>query len=196
VKFHLQVVESDIVNAFALPGGEMIVFTGLLAKAKQPEQVAGVLAHEMAHVTLRHGLQRIGQSLGIVTVAQLLIGDVGGLVALGTQILTTAAINSYSREQETQADLEGLRMLREAGINPLALAEFFDMMQAAGDGKIPEGMVWLSTHPDHRARIQAIQDEMKKHPTPNTAPLGIDWPAVQAHLAPASVSGTTGPTEE
>ena len=157
MEFNVRVVENDDVNAFALPGGEIVVFTGLIKAAKTPEQIAGVLAHEMSHATLRHGLQSVSQSMGIIAAIQLLVGDVGGLVALGAGIAKHSILTSYSRGSETEADLEGARMLHEAKIDPDAMADFFALLkEKAGD--LPDAVAWISTHPQHETRVQNIKN--------------------------------------
>ena len=103
-RFSVEVVDAPIVNAFALPGGPIVVYSGLIEKADTAEQVAGVLAHEMAHVTQRHGIERIAQSVGLILAVDMLLGDTSGLVALGVELLESAAISSYSRTQEADAD--------------------------------------------------------------------------------------------
>lgn len=182
--FHVRVVRRDTINAFALPGGYMVVYTGLLADASQPEQVAGVLAHEMAHVVHRHGIQRIAQSLGIVATVQLMFGDIGGILAVGKELLGIAAVNHYSRAAENQADATAVRILNEAAISPLALAEFFKIMQKDENTQtitatMPE---WASTHPDLNARINAITDAMRGLPATPVEPLAVNWKTVQETL--------------
>ncbi|MGH9785679.1 MAG: M48 family metallopeptidase, partial [Terriglobia bacterium] len=85
-RFKVTVVRSDIVNAFALPGGYVVVFTGLLKKAGSPEEVAGVLGHELNHVLLRHGLERIVKTLGLVAVVAVFVGDQSGLIGLAKRL--------------------------------------------------------------------------------------------------------------
>jgi Zn-dependent protease with chaperone function len=181
MKFKVSVVEGSEVNAFALPGGQMVVYTGLIKEAKSAEQIAGVLAHEMSHATLRHGIERIGQSLGVVAAIQLLVGDVGGLLALGAQVAQTSILTSYSRTAETEADLEGVRMLHEAKIDPQAMADFFDMLkQKMGD--LPDAVAWISTHPQHETRVQNIQNHQKTLPPVQYEPLQLDLKAAQDAL--------------
>jgi predicted Zn-dependent protease len=156
----------------------MVVFTGLIAEAHEAEQVAGVLAHEMAHASLRHGLHRIGQSLGLATAIHLLLGDTRGLVAAGTELFQLASINSYSRDQENAADEEGVRMLHAAHIDPLALARFFETLKTE-DGDLPDAISWISTHPQHEARIAAIEDQLARLPKCDNQPLEVDWADVQ-----------------
>ncbi|MAQ91313.1 MAG: peptidase M48 [Rhodopirellula sp.] len=172
-EFDVTVVDADILNAFALPGGKIVIYTGLIKEANRPEQVAGVLAHEMAHVTKRHGLQRIGQTLGISGLATLLAGDLGGLAVL-TELLAFSTINKYSRTHETEADLEGVRMLVAAKIDPSGLEEFFEIMQHE-HGDVPAAIAWISTHPDHEDRIREIQNSFQEETTAGFEPLHLDW---------------------
>ena len=181
--FEVRVMDSPEVNAFCLPGGKMVVYTGLLKKAKTAEQVAGVLSHEMAHAIKRHGLQRITESLGIVVAIELIIGDVGGLVAIGVELGKSAALTSYSRELETEADIVGVQLLHAAAIDPLELAGFFEMLKDEGDD-LPAAMRWLSTHPEHEARIATVRGALAKLGAQQYRPLAIDWDDVQQHLNP------------
>ena len=179
--FEVRVMDSPEVNAFCLPGGKMVVYTGLLKKAKTAEQVAGVLSHEMAHAIKRHGLQRITESLGIVVAIELMIGDVGGLVAIGVELGKSAALTSYSRELETEADIVGVQLLHAAAIDPLELAGFFEMLKDEGND-LPAAMRWLSTHPEHEARIATVRGALAKLGAQQYRPLAIDWDDVQQHL--------------
>ena len=172
-RYEVTIVEADIMNAFALPGGYLVVYTGLIRKADRPEQVAGVLAHEIAHVTKRHGLQRIGQTIGISGLAGLFAGDIGGLAVLA-ELLEFSTINKYSRDHETEADLEGVRMLLAAEIDPQGLAEFFEIMQHE-QGGFPEALKWISTHPDHDSRINDINETLQASGNVSFKPISIDW---------------------
>jgi Zn-dependent protease with chaperone function len=176
--FQVRVVDAKIVNAFALPGGSIVVYTGLLAAAEGPEQVAGVLAHEMAHVTRRHGIQRVAQSIGVIAALQLLLGDVSGLAGLAVHVLREGTINSYSREQEHEADQVGVQTMSRARLDPRALAGFLAVLQRqekTGAG-VPS---WLSTHPDLTGRIAAIEAESARLPSTPAEPLAVNWPEVK-----------------
>lgn len=176
--FQIYVVPNSEVNAFALPGGQMVVYTGLIENAESPEQIAGVIAHEMSHATLRHGLQQISQSLGIVAAVQLLIGDVGGLLAIGTQLAQQSVMTSYSRTAETEADLEGARMLYAAKLDPKAMADFFAKLKHE-HGDIPGVISWLSTHPQHEDRIDAINRFTEKLTPIEFLPIDVDFNAIK-----------------
>jgi predicted Zn-dependent protease len=172
------VVQNSEVNAFALPGGQMVVYTGLIKNVESPEQLAGVLAHEMSHATLRHGLQQISQSLGVIAAIQLLVGDVGGLLAVGSQIAQQSVMTSYSRTAETEADIEGAKMLHAAKIDPKAMATFFAKLKHE-HGDIPGAISWLSTHPQHEDRIESINNYAESLDATDYKPLELDLAAAQ-----------------
>lgn len=179
--FEVRVIDSPQVNAMCLPGGKIVVYTGLLRKAKTPEQVAGVLSHEMAHAIKRHGLQHVTQSIGVVAAFEILIGDVGGLVALGVELGKSAALTSYSRDYEIEADLTGVRMLHAAQLDPLELAGFFEMLRDEGND-VPDAIAWLSTHPQHDFRIASIRGELANLGPQEYRALDVDWDKVQEQL--------------
>lgn len=177
--FDVHVIQSDLCNAFCLPGGTIVIYTGLLQRAASAEEVAGVLAHEMAHASLRHGLRQVTQSIGIAAAVNLLLGNMEGLVMAGGEVFKLATLNSYSRSQETAADAEGVRMLTAAAIDPMSLARFFETMQRQA-GNLPAGLTWLSTHPDHASRIAAIRAQVGTLPPPEYVKFDIDWGLVRA----------------
>lgn len=173
--FRWILVDSPQVNAMAAPGGYVIVFSGLLREAESAEEVAGVLAHEVQHVVLRHSLRGLVRSLGWRVTLSLLLGNAG---ELGTPIAAWAeklGNLGFSRRQESEADEHGVRLLRAAGIDPRGLATFFERL--SHDKTEPPA--FLSTHPassDRAARVRAWIGEFQAPPLP------YDWQAVQAEL--------------
>lgn len=145
--FELMVVDDPNVNAFALPGGFIVVNSGLLAEARSGEEVAAVLAHELSHVTLRHSTKRLAGGLGVSGALALLFG----FVDLGTPAYTLAQLAglSYERGQEREADEHGLALLERAGISPLGLATFFERLSSS-----PRPPELISTHPDPGGRAE------------------------------------------
>ena len=185
VKIDYTIIENSQANAFALPGGKVVVFSSLLRVADTPEQVAGVLAHEIAHVTERHGVERIAKSLGVVASIQLLLGDATGVLAIAKDLLTLATINSYSRDQEAEADEVGVLRLHEAKIDPSQLADFFQSLQEDSPKAVPaieESFNWMSTHPNPSDRIEAINNQLSSFSKAEYAPLEVNWKEIQELL--------------
>ncbi len=155
-KFNFTIIKDDAINAFALPGGTVIIHSGLIEKAKSPEEVAGVLAHEISHVTRRHHVRSIIGNLGIWLVIRGLIGDVSGI---SSDIINAGAALStlkYSRDFEREADQSGFDLLNKAQINPQGMIDFFGTLKKEnGDLGMAD---FLSTHPATEERI----DNLKK----------------------------------
>lgn len=186
--FRVAVVDSEIKNAFCLPGGQIVVFTGLLALAESPSEVAGVLAHEMAHAVLRHGIERVAQTMGVVVAFQLLIGDVAGLAALGAQLAQEGLLTSYSRDQESAADLHGLPWTNGAGFDAQALGTILLRLDK-GTALVPS---WLGSHPEPRQRQAAIASLSRTLTRRAPVVLPFNWGEVRAHLPrPAGVDSKT-----
>lgn len=179
VKFHVLVCDTDIPNAVALPGGRMIVFRGLIDLVETPEELLAVLAHEMAHVTLRHHLKSIAGSIGLIAAIEIIVGDVGGLVALATEVLRAAALMDNSREHEHEADLEGVRMMHEAGIDP---AHAIRMLESLPHAHVPDALAWHSSHPDIEERVEAIRELVAELPAREYSPIDFDLDALRAAI--------------
>ena len=153
-EFKVIVVDLDETNAFALPGGYIVLFDGLIRFTDSPEEVAGVLAHEMGHVIHRHGTQSMFQQLGLSLIFDFLMGDVGG--SWGGQLGGFVIAMSYSRDAEYEADDAGVRILKEAGIRPGGVSGFFRrLMEAEGD--IAGDLQMLSTHPSLDSRLERLK---------------------------------------
>ena len=183
-KFEVTVVKSDIVNAFALPGGYVVVFTGLMKKAESGEEVAGVLSHELNHVLQRHGLERIVKSLGLLTVVAIVLGDRQGLVGMMKQLGVELLTLKFGREQETEADLTGLQLLYRAKIDPHGMITFFQRLAEKDEGRVE----WLSTHPMSTARAERLKAELAALPKTSPEPFTFDWKQVQASLGSQPVA--------
>jgi len=164
-EFHysFQVVNVREINAFALPGGPMYVNRGMIEAARTEGEVAGVMAHELSHVALRHGTAQatkatkyeIGTLLGAV-VGSIIGGNVGSAVAQGTQFGLGTAFLRFSREFERDADLLGSHIMAAAGYNPLEMASMFKTIEKQGGSGGPQ---WLSDHPNPGDRYEYITRE-------------------------------------
>jgi len=181
--FTVTVVHSPVVNAFALPGGPIVVFTGLIKEASSPEEVAGVLGHEINHVLQRHGMERIVKTLGIVAVAAIVLGDQQGLIGLAKELGVQMITLKFNREQETEADLTGLRLLHKAKVDPAGMIAFFERL--AKSEKEQQRIELLSTHPMSTARAERLKAELNALPKFLPEPFAFEWEAVQASLKAA-----------
>lgn len=171
----LSVVDSPAVNAFAAPGGQVVILRGLLEQTASPEELAGVLAHELQHIYQRHTTRAILEQSGTTLLLTAVFGDVSGGVAWGLEAARTMGSLHYSRTHETEADIEGLRMMQAIRLDPAAMIAFYRTMQqgAPDHAKAPD---FLSTHPDMGGRLATLI--ALAGPTPRDArPLlpGEDW---------------------
>lgn len=185
-KFTFFVIDSPDVNAFALPGGYIFVNYGLIEKAETPEEVAGVLAHEIQHVLKRHGLKNVVGRAGLGLVLGLLLGDLEGLGGLIIGASSELAALSFSREQEEEADALGLDLLYAANIDPSGLPTFFEKLaaeQSAHGAALPS---FLSTHPDTSQRTRTLTATIKARGTGTIKPFTFSWEAAQAGCEPVS----------
>lgn len=172
--YYFKLVNEDSINAFALPGGPMFVHTGLIKAADNEAQVAGVLAHEMSHVALRHGVSQMGRSqtwqtiLGVAGAAAGMAGGaagglLGAAVNTGGSLGVGGLLSKYSRDAERDADLNGARMLSAAGYNPIEMARFFEKLEAEmGEANKPKGLdAWFASHPSPGRRVQAVSEDIQ-----------------------------------
>lgn len=158
-EFEFYVLDSDVINAFALPGGPVFITTGLLFQLDSEDAAAGVIAHEIVHVLARHSAQRIAKS----QLTNGLIGAVG--VASGDRETTQAAavigslVNmKYGREDELQSDTLGVCLMISAGYDPQAMIQVMEVLEGAGGGRQPE---FFSTHPSPENRIGEIREAIE-----------------------------------
>ena len=157
--FHVHVVDNPTVNALAAPGGHIIVFRGLLENAKTAEEMAGVLAHEMQHILLRHSMRLLVQQASMGIVVGALSGDVSGIMTFGLQATQLLQTLSYNREFEEEADREGVRLLLRTGIDPKGMISFFQTIddQLKERGHSRNLVQYLSTHPSSQDRMRQLQ---------------------------------------
>ena len=174
------VKNDDTVNAFAMPGGIIVVHTGLLRQAADPGELAGVLAHEVQHVEQRHSLRQMISSLGWGALVGVTIGDISAVAAM---LAHQAGTLYFSRDMEEEADRLGLLALQRAQIRPDGMLRFFQKLDDK-DKTAPPG--WLSSHPQTTARAQQLRSLIAATPCPACQPLhSSDWQQMKAAL-PAS----------
>ncbi len=166
-EFHyvFKVVDVKDINAFALPGGPMYVHRGIIEASQTEGEMAGVMAHELSHVALRHGTAqltaqqspkfRFGALAGAIA-GSVVGGGVGDLIIQGTSLSINSAFLRFSRDDEKQADILGVQMMARAGYDPRDLAHMFETIEKEGGGRNPQ---WLSDHPNPGNRVQYINEE-------------------------------------
>jgi Zn-dependent protease with chaperone function len=180
-QYQFRVVNASDINAFALPGGYVYVNRGVLEQAKNEGEVAGVLAHEISHVSLRHGTHQASKAYAAQAGLSILGGILGGKVGQNTaQILNVvggvglnALFLKYSRDLESQADIRGSQILAASGYSPQDMINFFQTLESVDKSKKTS---WLSDHPAPPDRINRIQKEasllhVTQSPTTNVAEL-------------------------
>ena len=168
VPFHIKVVDTDEVNAFAFPGGYFYVNKGLILAADNEAEMAGVMAHEISHVTARHATTRMskGQYLQLAAIPALFVG--GYWAQMGIQNALGLGLNlelmGITRESEREADQLGIQYLWNTGYDPNAFVSFFEKMQEQEKSKPGRLAGWFRTHPSTEDRITASMDEQRYLP--------------------------------
>ena len=181
------------VNALALPGGPIVIFEGLIDKAESPEELAGVLAHEIQHILLRHSTRGILRNLAKSMLVTLFLGDVNsvmeGIIQLAGQLETLG----LSREMEAEADQKGMELILAANIDPHGMIRIFKklMQEDFSQKKLPKGKPvseendissYFSTHPSSQNRLARLEKQMRSHENRIWTPLfpNLDWNEIKS----------------
>ena len=154
-KYEVHIAQDDSPNAFALPGGVIVVHTGLIAATTRAEELAGVLAHEVQHVELRHSLRGVIKDMGLRGLWAFVMGDLGGSLA-GQAALELTSLR-FSRSDEREADEHGFDALVAAGIDPAGMPAFFKTLGQKAGGQVP---AFLSTHPASEERDRELSQRL------------------------------------
>lgn len=186
-RYYFRVVDARDINAFALPGGPMYINRGMIEAAGSEAEAAGVMAHELSHVVLRHGTAQatkgekfqLGALAGAIAGA-VVGGVVGDIISQGSQFGLGTYFLKYSREYEKQADLLGAQIMARAGYDPLAMAQMFETIERQGGGR--GGPQWLSSHPNPGNRREAIRREAQSLRVGDPVRDTRDFQRVQTHL--------------
>jgi beta-barrel assembly-enhancing protease len=170
--YEFHVAEDTALNAFALPGGVIVVNTGLIEATRRPEELAGVLAHEVQHVERRHSIRGIVKNLGLRGLFAFAAGDLAGSL-LGEAAVGMTSLK-FSRDDESEADHAGFDALIAAGIDPSGMPSFFETMsKQAKDAAV----AFASTHPSSAEREAALRERLR-HATKTFTPLSVGaWPS-------------------
>jgi len=156
VPYSVKLIDSKEINAFAIPGGPIYFYRGLMELAGSDDEVASVLGHEATHIVKKHSVKQMSDALGKETIAALLLGNANQTTQAVAGTLLQLQSLQFSRGDEAEADKYGFRYLVKAGYNPYAMADFFRKMETvAGSGGAPE---WLQSHPLTSKRIEQAQE--------------------------------------
>jgi len=165
VPFTIKVLDSEEVNAFALPGGFFFVNSGLMLKAESEAELAGVMAHEIAHVAARHGTKQAtkGQIVNYATIPLIFMGGwTGYAIRQGVGLAIPLGFLKFTQTMETEADYLGLQYLYKSGYDPTAFVDFFEKIQSLEKKKPGTLAKIFSSHPPTDNRIKSAQDEIQK----------------------------------
>ncbi|PKV66363.1 M48 family metallopeptidase [Pontibacter ramchanderi] len=149
------VVKSDDVNAFAVPGGYVVVYEGILDKMEHHEELAALMGHELAHIQNRHSLRAMARSLSYYMLASVLFGDVSGVAAVLVDNASALRNLEYSRSLELEADREGLELLRRNELNEQGVILLMERLQSGSESEM---LAFVSTHPNTGDRIKVLND--------------------------------------
>ena len=194
-RYSFDVVNLREINAFALPGGPMFLHRGMLQAARTDDEVAGVMAHELSHVILRHGTLQAAKAqkfqLGAIAgqvIGSIVGGTTGAIIAQGSQFGIGTYFMKFSREYEREADLLGAQLMARAGYDPRQMAQMFRTIQQQGGNRGPE---FLSDHPNPGNRYDAILREASSLRITGAANTGPTFDSVRSRLARMPPAPTT-----
>lgn len=157
------VVHHDEKNAFALPGGQIVIFSDLLLKINDPSELAGLLAHEVSHINLHHSLRSIFRNLASYIFISVLLSDVNGVTTVLIDNANKFKTLSYSRSLEEDADKAGLKIMYHNQLDPNGMVRLFKILMA-DQHKIDKHLEFLSTHPATLKRIEYLERSISKEP--------------------------------
>ncbi len=152
--FTYTLIDAPVENAFAVPGGYVYIYTGIIKTMKNESELVGVLGHEISHVTRHHYRDALAKQTGISLLYQALVGkDAGQLTQVVAQAFGTLASLSVSRDNESEADKYGTKYTAASGHNPLGIANYFERVKSPGPA-------WLSTHPAPKNRVETVRTQV------------------------------------
>lgn len=157
-QIEVYIIKSNEVNAFALPGKYLVVYTGLIDYCNDPAELSGVMAHEIGHIQYNHVMSKVAREMGLGAVA----AAAGGNTATAGRILKMLTSTAFDRRQESEADKAATEYCLKAGIDPQALASLMERIaQQRGETNLSE---WVSTHPNSEKRAEAIRQQLAEAP--------------------------------
>jgi predicted Zn-dependent protease len=190
LRYHFYIVDNEAVNAFALPGGYVYVDRGLIERTHNVSELAGVLAHEIAHVALRHGAKNLQRQMRTSSMSNLLYRTILGrgplldqqALQMGNQLWSAA----HSRADEAAADHEAVKYLIATGIDPNGMVRLFEgLMTEEREDPHRSDLEWFSSHPNTASRLQATETTIAQampHPVPRLASDNASYPLFLARM--------------
>ena len=161
ITYRFKVVDSEAVNAFALPGGYLYVNLGLIRASENESELAGVLGHEIGHVVGRHGAKALTRQLGIVGLTKLILGeDPDKLAELTAGVVAMGAMMKYSRDAEREADGFAVQEMYDSGIHPEGLSTFFEKLHQLQQQQPSQFEQFFSSHPQSRERVSNVKAQI------------------------------------
>ncbi len=175
--YHIKVIESSVINAFTIPGGNLYIYSGLIEFCETPEELAAILAHEMGHAEKRHVVSKLVKHLGITILFSVIGGGDGVMIS---EIGRTAVSTVFDRGQEKEADDFSFVLMEKSKLNPKSMSSFMRRLREKNSSieKYTDKMEWLMTHPNTNSRIKASL-EYKTAPGFVPQPFSIDWKRVK-----------------
>lgn len=154
----VHVIKKDEINAFALPDGHLVVYSGLIEASKNEQALLGVLGHEIAHIEKRHVMKKLSKEIGFSVIMSLTTGN--GNATVIKEIMQTLSSSAYDRSLEREADISSVEYMLKAKIDPAPFADFLYEMSFDG-GELSNALSWVSTHPESEERAKYILEYIK-----------------------------------
>lgn len=156
-KLQVHIIESNEINAFALPNGHIIILTGLINASENPEELSGIISHEIAHLELNHVMKKLIKEFGLTAIISISSGNTGAeIIKEMTKLISSSA---FDRSMEKEADLKAVEYLVNANINPESFADFLYKLSDK-ENKYSKYTTWISTHPESKKRATYIINEV------------------------------------
>ena len=152
----VHIIDKDEVNAFAMPDNHLVVYTGLIKACKNEQALLGVLGHEIAHIEGNHVMKKLSKEIGLSVLLSITTGANSTVIS---QIVKTLSSSAYDRSLETEADMQSVKYLLNANIDPRPFADF--LYELSLDNELHKYTYWVSTHPESEARAKTILNYLK-----------------------------------
>ncbi len=182
-EIHLHLVLKDEINAFAMPAGNLVIYSGLIQASENPEELSGVICHELAHIQLNHVMKKLIKEIGLSVLIAGTAGDAGPQVM--REVMRSLSSSAFDRSMEREADLKGVEYLVASEIDPEPFADFMFKMALDNEGNAyPDILQWVSTHPELEERAEYIIEYGKETGGGNYTPVLSDstWTGLKAEL--------------